>query len=336
MYQRFLKWWRGGRALRTPTRRVRPGQWVAGVYHEPKSSSFMVLGQRSLHYRLYLPNALDPASPAPLIVMLHGCRQTALEFAEGTRMNRLAEAHGCAVLYPEQSKRANGMRCWNWFVPEVLAGHGESALLVNLLHYIREQHPIDASRVYVAGLSAGGAMAAVLCAAHAELFAACAIHSGLMAHAASSPMQALEVMRQGVAGGAAALSTARQVAEQRAPGGRLVPTLILHGAEDATVHPRNAEQLLEQINALAQTLISSGASDAQPVVLSEPLWLEAGGRRYRQQDLTQGSALLARSILIEGLGHAWSGGAAKHEFFDPDGPEASVLILEFLLAHRRS
>jgi poly(hydroxyalkanoate) depolymerase family esterase len=328
MYKRLLNLLhrRFGRPKAAPGERAAQGQWLASVYHEPKSTSFMVLGQRSLHYRLYLPPRPDASKRLPLLVMLHGCSQTAVEFAEGTRMNAVAGARGWAVLYPEQSKRSNTLRCWNWFAPEVLAGSGEAALLIKCVHHVMDHHVIDPERVYVAGMSAGGAMAAVLCATHAERFAACAIHSGIMFHAATTPLQAFEVMRRGAGETVSMLD--KIVAGAR---GGQVPTLLIHGAADEVVNPLNAEHLLEQMRLLAARL------DPQTTLtLGEEVWVEGSGRRYRQRDLYQGSELLVRLIMIEGLQHAWSGGDAKHRFFDPAGPDASEQIVEFLLSYHRA
>ncbi len=140
-----------------------------------------------LGYRLYLPSGSSGTDSLPLIVMLHGCRQNALSFAEGTHMNTLAEEGRFAVLYPEQSKRANPLHCWNWFESASLAGQGEAALLARLIDQVAERRPIDPRRVHVVGMSAGGAMACILAVRHSRLFAACAIHSGLMYGAAHSP-----------------------------------------------------------------------------------------------------------------------------------------------------
>ena len=261
----------------------------------------------------------------PLLVMLHGCNQTATEFAEGTRMNAQADQRRCAVLYPEQSRSANAQRCWNWFEPESLAGDGEAALIAHTILQIVAQFPIDPTRLYVAGLSAGGAMAAVLCSTHGNYFAASAIHSGVMFHAATSSLQAWQVMRRG----ADALPSG--IAEQfDGPDSRLVPTLIIHGSEDQTVAPINAEQMVELMRLRAERLYPG----ANRVTLHEEQMLEGGDRRYRQLDLTVGRTLLLRRLLIDGLAHAWSGGDPRHRFFDPAGPDASRLILDFLLSHR--
>jgi poly(hydroxyalkanoate) depolymerase family esterase len=303
-------------------------QWLAGVFHEPRSSSFLALRQRELTYWLYLPAGIGKTERLPLLVMLHGCSQTAFEFAEGTRMNTEAEARYCAVLYPEQSRKSNSLRCWNWFEPESLVGHGEAALIVQTVLQVMDYYPIDSVRVYVAGFSAGGAMAAVLCATHGDLFAACAIHSGVMFHAATTSLQAVQVMRRGASTSLGQIT--QKIASQRHPGSRLVPTLIIHGANDQTVNPVNAEQIVEQMRLLAERL----HPESDPPTLHNEQCVESAGRRYHQQDTTLGSMVLLRSILIDGLGHAWSGGDARHKFFDPAGPDASQLILEFLLPHR--
>jgi len=131
--------------------------------------------RRELTYRLYLPTGSSRRDSMPLMVMLHGCKQDPLSFAEGTRMNMLAEEYRCAVLYPEQSKHSNPLRCWNWFEPKSLAGQGEAALIARLIDQVTQRRPIDPRRVYVVGMSAGGAMACLLALRHSQLFAACAI-----------------------------------------------------------------------------------------------------------------------------------------------------------------
>lgn len=304
------------------------GQWLAGTFSEPRARSRR-LPRRDLAYRLYLPAGIGAAERLPLLVMLHGCTQTAVEFADGTRMNTEAEKRHFAVLYPEQSRKSNSLRCWNWFAPDSLLGRGEAALLVDAVRQVMEHHPIDTARAYVAGFSAGGAMSAVLCATHGErLFAACAIHSGVMFHAASTALQALQVMSHGA--GTSSHEIAQEIASHRPPGSRLVPTLIIHGTDDQTVNPVNAVQIAEQMRLVAQRL----HPDSDPPIIRDERWIESGGRRYRQQDTTLGQMVLIRSIVIDGLGHAWSGGDAHHGFFDAAGPDASRLVLEFLWQHR--
>src|SRR5580658_3207893 len=146
--------------------------------------SFLVHRLRGRTYWLYLPLAAEPPGGLPLIVMLHGCGQTAVEFAQGSRMNQQAQQGPYAVLYPEQETSVNSMRCWNWFDSDVQAGRADSQLIIEMLHDAQSRYPLSAARRYVVGFSAGAAMAAVLCTTYPELFAGCAMHSGLMAQAA--------------------------------------------------------------------------------------------------------------------------------------------------------
>ena len=303
-------------------------QWLSAAFREPRSTASRILRQRELAYRLYLPAGIGKADRLPLLVMLHGCRQSAVEFAAGTRMNAEAERHFCAVLYPEQTTRFNSQRCWNWFEPESLIGQGEAGLIVHTVRHVMDLYPLDAARVYVAGLSAGGAMAAVLSATHDDLFAACAIHSGVMFRAATTALEAIQVMRRGT--GEPVSRPPKGTLHQQLPRSRLVPTLIIHGSSDPTVNPVNAKQLAEQVRSLAEHLYSGDTA----LTLRDEQQLESGGRHYRQQDMTFGQTVLLRSILVDGLGHAWSGGDAHHNFFDSAGPDASRLIVEFLLSHR--
>jgi poly(hydroxyalkanoate) depolymerase family esterase len=315
------------RRLGWPGLRVRRSRWLQRMFRDRRDGGFHHHRHRQLSYRLYLPARMGRTEGLPLLLMLHGCRQTAEEFAAGTRINAAADEHGCAVLYPEQSRIFNMLGCWNWFEPEALAGHGEAALIVRATRHVIDRYRLDAARVYVAGLSAGGAMAALLCATHGDLFAACAIHSGVMFHAATGSTQALRVMQSGHT--ASQPELLRRIAAVRAPGSRSVPTLILHGSEDRTVHPVNAEQLAQQLCALAE---HHHPEHAAPTLRKER-WIEGDGRRYRLQDYSQDGRLLLRSVLIEGLGHAWSGGDARYRFHEAEGPDASRLVLQFLLQH---
>ncbi len=311
-------------------REVGSSRFVKARFKDPLASGVFALGMpRELSYRLYLPSGSSGRDSLPLVVMLHGCRQDSLSFAEGTRMNALAEEGRCAVLYPEQSKHSNPLRCWNWFDSASLEGQGEAALIARLVDQVKERRPIDPRRVYVAGMSAGGAMACILAVRHSRLFAACAIHSGMMFGAAGSPMQALAAMRSGPS--AASIDNARRLVHEAGESEVAVPTLVIHGDSDATVNPVNADRIIEQLRARAEYIDpSAGALSA-----SDVRRMDGGGRTYRQQDYTQQGRIVLRKILVEGLGHAWSGGDAQHEFNDAAGPDASRLILDFMTQHHR-
>jgi poly(hydroxyalkanoate) depolymerase family esterase len=265
----------------------------------------------------------------PLLVMLHGCRQDGLTLARGTRMNALADRHRFIVLYPEQSLRVNPLRCWRWFGRDTLNGAGEAALIAALVKRTVNRYPIDASRVYVAGISAGGAMAGVLAYCYGALFAACAIASGVMYRGAESLRDAASVMRRGSR--AAPESVARAAAQNSSDCVAFVPALVIHGDEDATVHPCNAEQIIEQLRAFAQYV----GVCSKPLTESQELRLSSTDRAYRQKDYLHDKRILLRKIIVEGMGHAWSGGDERHPFNDAAGPDASQLIWDFVSMFRR-
>jgi poly(hydroxyalkanoate) depolymerase family esterase len=307
-----------------------PGDWSAGVYKEPAlRRSFGRRTHRVLHYRLYWPHDRPRDGQIPLLVMLHGCSQDAAQFAAGTRMNAVAQQHGCAVLYPEQSTGVNPLRCWNWFDRDTQQGHGEAGLIVGLLREVLRPGAIDASRVYVAGLSAGAAMAEILALRHPELFAASALHSGVPYAAAGSASEAMRVMRTGAA--TASAEGALQSLAGSTTAGSLRPVLVIHGSADATVNPGNAEQIVALWLALAGGITPAG--EPAPVPTDERAY-DVGGRAVRQRDYALGARLVARSLIIEGLGHAWSGGDAQLPFNDAAGPDASSLVLDFLLDYQ--
>jgi poly(hydroxyalkanoate) depolymerase family esterase len=269
-------------------------------------------------YRLYLPAAATRRNHLPLLVMLHGCKQDAEVFAEGTRMNEIAERNDFIVLYPEQSRTANSYGCWNWFQPTVLEGAGEASAIVRIVRRVAKAYAVDTTRVYVAGMSAGGAMASVLANRHGTLFAACAIHSGLKYGAAASPAAAVAAMRDGAPGSA----------WKALPNATFVPTLVIHGDRDRTVNPVNAEQIIEQARL--------AAGDGAPPLVESPARRLAGARRaYVLRDYARAGKAILRRISVEDLDHAWSGGDARHPFNDPEGPDASRLIWDFVKDFRR-
>lgn len=264
---------------------------------------------RSVDYMLFVPASASAQSAAgrPLVLMLHGCTQDAADFAAGTRMNEHARDSGCIVLYPEQAKRAHGQKCWNWFKTQHQArGRGEPALLAALTEHIVAQQQADRSRVYVGGLSAGGAMADVLGHCYPDLYAAVGVHSGLPHGAAHDMMSALNVMRTGA-------PAPRDSADNMRP-----PTIVFHGDQDATVHPGNGREIV---------------AGATPSSTSEGR--SAAGRRYTRT-VYAGSARRgdAEHWLLHGAGHAWSGGSARGSYTQSDGVDASAEMMRFFLAHR--
>jgi poly(hydroxyalkanoate) depolymerase family esterase len=306
-------------------------RFLVGKFKDPRASAVRSWGTaRALGYRLYLPTGSSRRDSMPLIIMLHGCKQDSLSFAAGTRMNMLAEEYRCAVLYPEQSQRSNPLRCWNWFESTSLAGQGEAALIAHLIDQVTQRRPIDPRRVYVVGMSAGGAMACLLAVRYSRLFAACAIHSGVMYGAASSPAQALASMRDGPS--SSSIERARQLVSDAGEFATAVPTLVIHGDRDMTVNPVNADQIIAQLKARVEKLADPRAS---PLLVHDERRIESGGHTYRQQDSTRKGELVFRRIVVEGLGHAWSGGNMNYEFNDSNGPDASRFILDFVMAYQR-
>ncbi|TFZ05562.1 PHB depolymerase family esterase [Ramlibacter henchirensis] len=260
-------------------------------------------------YKLFIPPGAG-SRPMPLVLMLHGCTQDPDDFAAGTRMNELAQAQGFFVLYPAQSQRANPQRCWNWFKSNHQGrGRGEPELLAGMVRDVMARHPIDPARVYVAGLSAGGAMAAIVAAAYPELFAAVGVHSGLAPGAAQDVPSAFEAMKSGAA---------------RKPRPLPVPTIVFHGDADTTVHPTNGRQVI------AAAAGAGGTSTA-----SEEL--RANGRRTatRQVHRDAAGAVAMEHWTVHGSPHAWSGGSARGSYTDPQGPDASAEMLRFFFEHPR-
>jgi poly(hydroxyalkanoate) depolymerase family esterase len=186
----------------------------------------------SRRYKLYLPPDTGRGTVHALVVMLHGCTQDPDDFAAGTGMNTLAAEQGFAVLYPAQAQEANPSRCWNWFKHNHQArGHGEAAVIAGMTQAVVRTQGIDPGRVYIAGLSAGGAMAGLVAAAYPELYAAVGVHSGLAPGAARSLPEGLAAMRNGGVGAAVGMALP-------------VPTIVFHGDRDEVVHARNGEQLI--------------------------------------------------------------------------------------------
>lgn len=266
----------------------------------------------ALHYKLFIPAGLSSAR-APLLVMLHGCKQSPDDFARGTRMNAHARAHGYVVAYPAQAAGRNSAKCWNWFRSEdQQRGRGEPALIAALTRHLVSAHALDARRVYVAGLSAGGAMAAVLASTYPELYAAIGVHSGLPSGAAHDVPSAFAAMKQGAA-----------TREHTLP----VPAIVFHGDRDKTVDPCNGAAIIAQSMGAARATAAREPGGPRATVVRGSV---PGGRSYTRTTFTNADGrVAAEQWLVHGAGHAWFGGDRAGSCTDPSGPDASELMLEF-------
>jgi poly(hydroxyalkanoate) depolymerase family esterase len=274
----------------------------------------------SRDYKVYVPSHADGRT-LPLIIMLHGCTQNPDDFAVGTGMNRLAEEHGFIVAYPRQPMSANQSACWNWFnLTDQMRDAGEPSIIAGITRTIMAEFDIDAERVYVAGLSAGGAMAAIMSATYPELYAATGIHSGLAYESATDVVSAFAAMRGASSPAAPVQTPARRKSHLKAVNGR-VRTIVFHGESDHKVHPSNAEMILSKARA--------GLTDAAQETRHDG---SAGGRAYTRTVITDASGVPhIEHWAIEGLGHAWSGGSPEGSHTDQHGPDASREMLRFFL-----
>ena len=308
------------RARPVPGRARNPrGQFITGSYTNEA-------GRRS--YKLYVPSGYR-GQALPLVVMLHGCTQDPDDFAAGTRMNCLAEEQPFVVLYPAQAQEANPSKCWNWFKEgDQRRDKGEPSIVAGITHQIMGSHNIDPRRVYVAGLSAGGAMAVTMGRTYPDLYAAVGVHSGLAYAVAHDLPSALAMMRQDCVaigrvgnGGVGRLTI----------GERVIPTIVFHGDRDRTVHPLNGEQVIAQ----SLTVPRVGNADAGTTWhVTVERGQAANGHAYTRTIYHgAGGQPSLEHWLVHGAGHAWSGGSSDGSFTDPKGPDATKEMIRFFWGH---
>lgn len=282
-------------------------------------------GERT--YRVHVPAATGHA-PRAVIVMLHGCNQSAEDFAAGTQMNRLADAHGFLVVYPEQSAHANPSKCWSWFQPQdQTRDAGEPSLIAGIVREVVQRHGADPRRVFVAGLSAGAAMAVVLGETYPELFAGVGAHSGLPYGSAQDVPSALAAMK----GGRSGLPGLRQAhdvgARARRKAVHAVPVIVFHGDRDATVHQTNGDDIVRQARE-AHARATGGDLRVHTEAGTAP-----GGRRFSRTIHTDAAQRAwIESWTVHGAGHAWSGGHPGGAYTDRMGPDASAQMVRFFMA----
>ena len=286
------------------------GAWTAPLQARGRFESRTFTAAAGMRpYKLYIPSDYRGQS-VPLIVMLHGCTQSPDDFAAGTRMNTVAEERTCLIAYPGQTQTANAQKCWNWFNnADQQRGHGEPALIAGITRQVMRDLSVDPKRVFVAGLSAGGAQAAIMGQRYPDLYAAIGVHSGLACGAARDMPSAFAAMGSG-----AALKTSQ-------PSGALVPTIVFHGDRDKTVHPLNGDHVIKQSKGAAslRTTVEHGRSP--------------GGVAYTRTVYSEADGLpLLEQWAIHGAAHAWSGGSTDGSYTDPKGPDASREMVRFFLA----
>jgi poly(hydroxyalkanoate) depolymerase family esterase len=274
-------------------------------------------GRRS--YKLYVPSPHHAGARRPLVVMLHGGTQNADDFAAGTRMNALAEEHGFLVAYPSQCKSANPSLCWNWFKPEdQVRGAGEPSIIAGITNEIVSEYDIDPQRVFVAGLSAGGAMAAVMGATYPEVYAAVGVHSGLPHRSATDVASAFSAMR-----GDPALQRRHRKTRPTSDHALRVRTIVFHGDADHIVHLSNAAKIIEAQAKTGDTVERAKARSSASRTHTRAVTRDKTGN------------VVVEQWLIHGSGHAWSGGSPDGTYTDPQGPDASREMLRFFLGESR-
>jgi poly(hydroxyalkanoate) depolymerase family esterase len=291
------------RPVLNPEARSEAGQFLSRTYHN---------GAGARDYRLYVPSGYN-GQPIPLVVMLHGCKQSPEDFAIGTRMNMHAEKLIWLIAYPEQSAAANGSQCWNWFRPEdQRRDQGEPSLIAGITRQVMNDFAVDPARVYAAGLSAGGATAAIMGETYADLYAAVGIHSGLPFGAAQDISSAFAAMRSG--------ARVRRGTGRRS----IVPTILFHGDRDRTVNPQNAELILAQ---------AAPGTRLQKTVERVEV---PGSRDYTRTCYVDRTGVVVLEYwLIHGVAHAWSGGSRAGSYTDPQGPDATAEMMRFFSKHQR-
>ncbi|WP_426146309.1 extracellular catalytic domain type 1 short-chain-length polyhydroxyalkanoate depolymerase [Polaromonas sp. DSR2-3-2] len=305
---------------------VLPGSWKKSFFSLPGTG---LAPARRMMYWLYLPSGVSKG-PLPLVVMLHGCKQTATDFAASTRMNQLAERKGFAVLYPQQSAAADANRCWHWYRRATQQGNGDVSLIAEMIAQVRARHRLDTTRIFVAGLSAGAGLAAILALRHPQLIAAAGLHSAPVFGTSDSPMSGFQAMQQGA--GVHHKEAVREFTDSKLqfPG---MPVMLIQGKSDSVVRRVNVDHLTAQFSII----------DAPWITSAEPAMRSYAGRSsgrsprhaYKTATYYAGRKPMLVKCEIDLLGHAWSGGEGSLDYSTPEGPDATLLMWNFFSRQQR-
>jgi poly(hydroxyalkanoate) depolymerase family esterase len=308
------------------------GKWIAGTARAAGGSR---------KFKLWVPVTIETSSQNervwPLVMLLHGCTHGAQDMAAISGMNEVAATNQFLVVYPEQVRRANLMKCWNWFRPKHQARDaGEPSILAAVVDQVRSTHNVDAGRIYVAGVSAGGAMASILAATYPDIFAALAVFAGAEFKAATSTSEAFAAMKHGgpdpLRQGQLAFETMRSGLTFKDR--RRMPLIVFHGTADTRVNPVNADQAIAQWGKTNESLSAahgeSGFALTEKVIDGRmPNHVPDGYVYQRHIYLEADARPLMEKWLIQGLGHAWCGSPKPSRYGDPKGPNASAEIWRF-------
>lgn len=307
-----------------------PGRWLPFYYLSTKEGA--TTARRRMQYWLYLPASAGASSAAlPLVVMLHGCNQNVDDFVRGTRMNQLAEKQGFAVLYPQQSYSSHIKRCWNWYSRETQAGGGEAKRIVAIINVVADKHPIDKTRIYIAGLSAGATMASIVAVNYPHLITALGVHSGTVFGAGHSIIGAYGVMQRGAL--KSLPDTIANIA-QKYPVFPTMPVMLIQGLQDNVVRPINTVQLTQQFKALNR--VDEGTKVRITTMAASEPDSKNPHSSYTMQEYYQAEHCLIRVCEIPALGHAWSGGDCSLRYNACEGPDATQMLWDFFKNQRRA
>ena len=300
------------------------GAWIGG-------SARAAGGSR--HYKLWLPSTVRTEQPSPLLVLLHGCTHDAEAMAEISGMNAVAEANRFLVVYPEQSMLANLLKCWNWFDPKHQErDSGEPSIVAGIVEQVCSARNVDRDRIYVAGVSAGGAMAVIMGATYPDIFSGIAVCAGAEFKAATGITGGFAVMKEGgpdpVAQGQAAFEAMRPGLARKAR--NRMPVIVFHGTADTRVHPINADQITTQWST-TNARLAAHPQDAGFTVSEKIEDRQVpGGHAYRKHVYVDDSGILVmEKWIVHGMGHAWSGCPKPHKYGDTKGPKASDELWRF-------